>query len=317
MLTRPRLGLAAAAATALVAIGCGQRADQPPSLDGVYRATISAKDLAAIDAPDQTAPNWGTWTLVLDQGRFALTQDGDHECNWAYGALALGKGNLMDWTVIDAGALPAAAASSQPGDRYRLSWTRFRDVLTLSAANSGTVGYFAAKPWRRIAQTPTASELSSRCPPPAGALEPTGAEHASPSRDAALDFGGDLVRTGRTTWTGNGSAKQLGRGRLTIEGKVVFSPSETRNRLTFTARFSTGELRGCAINTMLRRPHGRYLWGGLGQITGTSQALHAYLGLEVDIRGITRTDALTHMHGGLASIRPELRPSTVAPGDLC
>ena len=142
------------------------------------------------------APTRGAWTLVLDRGRFAITQDGgDQGCAWAYGALGLGERNVMSWTVIDAGAVPAAVASNQPGDRYRFGWSRYRDVLTLSEARGGAAGYFAAKPWRRIAQTPTASGLSARCPPPAGALQPTGAEHATPSRDAAIHFTGDLVRT--------------------------------------------------------------------------------------------------------------------------
>jgi hypothetical protein len=305
-------------ALAVVAVGCGGSSGAEPTLDGVYRATISAEDLAAVDAPDETTPTRGTWTLVLDRGRFAVTQDGGSQgCAWAYGALGLGGRNVMGLRVIDAGAIPAAVASNQPGDRYRFGWSRYRDVLTLSEAGGGASGYFVARPWRRIAQTPTASGLSERCPPPTGVLQPTGAEHATPSRDAAIQFTGDLVRTTRRTWEGNGTARELGRGRLTIYGDVAFTPDQARRRMTFAVRFPRGELRGCAITTITRRPHARYLWDGQGQITATSQALHALLGLPVSIGGITMTDAVSRMHGGLRSPAPEQRTSTAAPGDLC
>jgi hypothetical protein len=317
MLTGSRLGPAIAAAIALLAIGCDQRSGQPPTLDGVYRATTSAKDLAAIDAPNETAPNRGTWTLVLNQGRFALTQNSEQGCAWSYGALGLGKHNLMNWTIIDAGAVPTAAASNQPGDHYQFRWNRYRDLLTLAPVRRGSAGYLAARPWRRITRTPTAKELSTHCPPPPGALEPTGAEHARPSRDAAIHFTADLDRTRPTTWQGSGTEEELGRGHLTIEGKLSFSRDPTRRRLTFAARFPKGELRGCVITTILRRPHAHYLWNGDGQITGASPALHATLGLEVGLHGTTMADALTHMHGVLSAGPPLQRTSTAAPGDLC
>jgi hypothetical protein len=317
VLRAPRLIAGLAAVIALVAVGCGQGSGRPPTLDGVYRASISAKDLGASDTPDETAPNWGAWTLALKGGRFAITQDdGDQGCTWAYGALVIGERNLMSWTIIDAGVIPAGIASNRPGDRYRFGWSRYRDVLTLSAARGGAAGYFAAKPWRRVTQAPRVSDLSTRCPPPADALQATGAEHATPSRDAALHFTGDLVKTTPTTWQGDGTAEELGQGRLTMHGDIVFSRDQTRRRLTFRARFAKGEMRGCAIATITRRPHARYLWQGDGQITATSPALHAYLGLAVSIGGLTMTDAVAHMHGGLTS-EPRLRAFGVAPGDLC
>lgn len=315
MLSPARLAGAVAAAVALVASGCGGGSEGPPILDGVYRATVGAKDLGAIDAPGESAANRGTWTLVLNRGRFAVIQESDEACAWAYGALALVRGNRMSWRVIDAGAVPAGAASNHPGDDYRFSWSRYRDVLTLSAPARGTAGYFAAKPWHRIARTPVAK--STRCPPPAGALEPTGAEHAGPSPDATIHFTGDLARTGPTTWEGGGTSTTLGRGRLTIEGSVGFSPGETRNRLTFTAHFSEGELRGCAITTVIRRPHAHYLWAGDGQITAASPALREYLGLAVSLVGTTRVNDVNHMHGGFASLRPGPGTPAQAPGDLC
>jgi hypothetical protein len=316
VLRRARLGPPVVAALAVVAVGCAGTS-AAPTLDGIYRTTISAEDLAGVDAPDETTPTRGTWTLVLDRGRFAITQDGGSQgCAWAYGALGVGRRNVMGWRVIDAGAVPAAVASNQPGDVYRFSWGRYRDVLTLSPAGGGTSGYFVARPWRQVAQTPTTSDLSTRCRPPAGALAPTGAEHARPSPDAAIHFTGDLIRTTPRTWQGSGSAGPLGRGRLRIDGDISFARDQTRQRVTFTVRLSRGELRGCAINTITRRPHARYLWDGQGQITAGSGALHAYVGLPVDLGGITMIDAASHMHGGLTSAT-EAPTSTAAPGDLC
>jgi hypothetical protein len=313
-----RRRLAVATALSLFAAGCGGGSKTPAQVDGVYRVTTSAAELAMIDAPGEDAESWGDWTLVLDRGRFAITRENDRACTWAYGALGLRKSNAMDWTVIDGGGVPPGAAANQPRDSYRFSWNRYRDVLTLDAVKGGSAGYFAAKPWRRIAETPTAHDLSRRCPPPAGALAPNGAERATPSRDAAIGFSGDLVRTGPTTWEGGGTSTELGRGRLTIDGNVVFQPPETRTRLTFAARFSKGELRGCAINAILRRPYGRYLWeGDGGQITGTSPALRRYLGLEVSFGGVTRTDSLTHMHGGLRTSPAAHRRRAAPPRDLC
>ena len=207
---------ALAAAIALVVIGCGERPGEPPSLDGVYRATISAEDLAAINAPDERAPNWGAWTLVLDRGRFAITQDaGDQGCAWAYGALGLGGRNVMRWTVIDAGAVPAGVASNQPGDRYRFGWIRYRDVLTLSTARGGVGRLLRCQAVAPDRADAGGERLSTRCPPPAVALKPTGAEHASPSPDAAIHLTADLIRTTPTTWQGSGRDDALGRGRLT------------------------------------------------------------------------------------------------------
>src|SRR5205085_661702 len=132
--------------------------------------------------------------------------------------------------------------------------------LTLSGVEGRPTGYLTAKPWRRVAATPSTEGLSRRCPPPKSALRPTGAERpaGSPASDAALALGGDLLRTRPTTWAGSVTSKQLGSGRLAIEGGIRFSPTAPRSRLTFTARFSTGELRGCSILAILRRPRGRY-----------------------------------------------------------
>src|SRR6476661_584128 len=219
-----------ATALSLLAIGCGSAPAGPARLDGTYRLTTSADELAGIDAPGEDAENWGTWTLVLDRGRFAFTREGGQGCTWAYGALGLEKDNVMDWTVIDGGGARLGGTANQPKDNYRFRWSRYRDVLTLSGLQGRSTGYFAAKPWRRIASAPSASELSRRCPPPASALEPTGAGRpaGSPASDATIELSGDLVRTSPTTWAGGVTSTQLGPGRLVIEGEIDFPPSAPR-----------------------------------------------------------------------------------------
>ena len=320
--TRASSALALAAATlSLLAVGCGDAPSGAARLDGIYRLTTSADELARIDAPGEDAENWGTWTLVLDRGRFAFTREGAQACTWAYGALGLEKGNVMDWTVIDGGGARPAATANQPHDSYRFRWSRYRDVLTLSALQGRSSGYFAAKPWRRVAATPSAQELSRRCPPPAGALEPTGAERAcriTVTGQGARAVGRPRQDAGPATWVGRVASKQLGPGRLAIDGDVELSRSAPRTRLTFTARFSEGELRGCAILAVLRRPHGRYLWQSSGgQITGTSPGLREYLGLPVGIRGVTTAAHLDRVSAHVESVPAAQREAGAPSRDLC
>jgi hypothetical protein len=303
--------VAAAALLALAAIGCGGGSSKKAGgakrgpVDGTYRVTTNAKELAGVNAPGESADNWGTWTLVLDGSRFAFTRENDEACTWAYGTLAL-KRNVMDWTVVDA-TFESKGAANEPGDRYRFKWSRFRDVLTLRPATSGRAGYFAVKPWRRVAETPSAKDLSGRCPPPGAALQPTGAEGVTARPGVEIDASGDLTKTSPARWEGDLTARQLGRGRLTVEGNVVFQPPVTRDRLNFKARFSKGELRGCAINSVLSRPHARYVWDGSGQITGTSPALRKYLALSIGVGAITKKDDLEHARFNLAT----------RPGGVC
>jgi hypothetical protein len=298
---------AAFLAAALIA-GCGGES-KPADLDGVYRTTVAPADLAVIDAPGQTDRDWGTWTLALAGSRFALTRENDRACTWAYGALAL-AGPRMRLTVIDAGGF-TPAPPAEPGDRYRLTWSRYRDVLSLYASTND----LAARPWRRIAAKPSVMQLSRRCPPPRAALAPTGAERAVPSAGAHIDFGVDVVKTGPATWSGSGSSPGLGRGRLDLFGRVPFVRFSSRARLQFALRFSTGVLRGCAVVQTVPRPNDRYLWGSSGgQVTATSRRLRGYRGLPVEISGVTRrVDRLARMHGSLTSQTPAPR----VPGDLC
>ena len=150
--------------------------------------------------------------------RFAVTRSDRRGCTWAYGGLTE-EGERVELRVVDA-AGPAAAAVAEPTDVLRLRWTRYRDVMELHALSAGTAAILAAAPWRRVAGADGPGSFDRRCRPPAAALTPTGVENLRPT-GATLSFSGDFVRTGPTHWEGRGTAKDLGPGRMTIDGRVV------------------------------------------------------------------------------------------------
>jgi len=156
--------------------GCGNPAVPGVAagqLDGVWRYTDTVAELAATDGitPDQEVPeNYGSWTLVLDQGRFAVTQEGDGACTWGYGTSTV-KGDLMDWLFTDGGGIAPTNSTNKPGEFFIYRWSLYRGELTLFPVNGAvSPSNFRVRPWLRISTTPSARFLSTRCPPPAGAL---------------------------------------------------------------------------------------------------------------------------------------------------
>src|SRR5262249_54985455 len=64
-------------------------------LDGVYQYTDTAAELRATSgtlAGDVVPENYGAWTLVLDRGHFAVTQEDRLACGWGYGTFTV-RGN--------------------------------------------------------------------------------------------------------------------------------------------------------------------------------------------------------------------------------
>ena len=143
------------------------------TLDGVYRFTDTAAELRAAPGttPGEVMPeNYGTWTLVLDRGHFATTQEDSQACTWAYGTFTI-KGNKIEWLFTDGGAPTHDNATNKPGEDFIYGWSLYRGVLTLSPVKGAiSPSNFRVKPWARISTTPSARFLSKRCPPPAGAL---------------------------------------------------------------------------------------------------------------------------------------------------
>jgi extracellular solute-binding protein (family 7) len=144
-------------------------------LDGVWQFTDTAAQLAAASGPasDGVVPeNYGAWTLVLDRGHFAFTQEDQLACTWGYGTFTV-RGNKMEWLIANGGGIAPDNATNKPGEDYLFGWSLYGGVLTLSPVKGAiSPGNFRVKPWTRISTAPSARFLSKRCPPPAGALPP-------------------------------------------------------------------------------------------------------------------------------------------------
>jgi TRAP-type C4-dicarboxylate transport system substrate-binding protein len=140
-------------------------------LDGVYRFTTSAADLRAAGAqPNEVVPeNYGSWTIVFDQGRFALAQDNNRACTWAYGKLAV-KPKTLELSIINGGGIAPTESTDKPGELWTYTWSLYRGTLTLGHVGPVSPTPTMAKPWRRIATAPSSQFFSKRCPPPQNAL---------------------------------------------------------------------------------------------------------------------------------------------------
>jgi len=151
--------------TAVPGVAAGQ-------LDGVWRYTDTPADLQAIGAPqgDIVPENYGTFTMVVDRGRFAVTQENAQACTWSYGPFTV-RGDRFEQLVTDGGGIAPTGAANKPGELFTFRWSRYRGVLTLYPVQ-GAVSPTPPKPWVMISTTPSARFLSTRCPPPTGALPP-------------------------------------------------------------------------------------------------------------------------------------------------
>ena len=148
-----------------------ERAAEPSAstvtaIDGVWRMET---DREAVHY-DYHAENWGRWTYVFDRGRFAMAQENRQACTWAYGTFAV-HGNRMSWTFTDGGGIAPTGAANAPGEFFVFGFSAYRDTLAITPVEGELSPLpFRAKPWRRIATTPTRQFFSKRCPPPAAAL---------------------------------------------------------------------------------------------------------------------------------------------------
>ena len=155
--------------------GCGHTARLGVTagpLDGVWQYTDTAADLraAGVSQGDIIPENYGTFTIVIDRGRFAFTNENQQACVWGYGTFTV-KGNEFEQLFTDGGGIAPDNAANKPGEFFTYRWSLYRGVLTLYPV-TGAVSPTLPKPWLRISTTPSARFLSRRCPPPAGALPP-------------------------------------------------------------------------------------------------------------------------------------------------
>ena len=135
-------------------------------IDGIWRMDTDRR--AAGD--EGMAENWGRWTFVFDRGRFAITQENPEACTWGYGTFAVDN-DQMSWNFTDGGGIAPNDAENKPGEFFVFGFSAYRDTLTVTPVKGETSPVnFRAKPWRRLATTPSERSFSKRCPPPAAAL---------------------------------------------------------------------------------------------------------------------------------------------------
>jgi C4-dicarboxylate-binding protein DctP len=147
------------------------RAAAASPLDGVYRMSVSAAALAKHDhvAVSHAIPeNYGNFVLVIDRGRFAVTQSNAKACTWAYGKSDVKAGH-MDWAYTDGGGMAPTRSTMKAGEHFVWQSTLYRGTLKLTAIIPADFPY-PAQTWHQISTTPRAAALSRRCPPPATAL---------------------------------------------------------------------------------------------------------------------------------------------------
>ena len=151
---------------------CTPAPDAPSSgeateIDGVWTMETDP----SVAGPEQQDENWGHWVFVFDRGRFAITQENKTSCTWGYGTYAV-NGNRMSWTFQDGGGIAPNNAMNRPGEYFAFDFSAYRDTLVLTPV-SGEISpvNFRAEPWRLLSSTPSSEHLSTRCPPPAAALE--------------------------------------------------------------------------------------------------------------------------------------------------
>ena len=155
--------------------GCAQTprlAGNAGPLDGVWQFTSTPADLRAAGTPqgDIVPENYGTYTIVIDRGRFAFTQETRPACIWGYGTFTV-QGNEFELLFTDGGGIAPDGSVNKPGELFTFRWSLYRGVLTLSPVKgAASPPPFLAKPWLRVSASPSPRFLSRRCLPPAGAL---------------------------------------------------------------------------------------------------------------------------------------------------
>ena len=119
-----------------------------------------------------------------------------------------------------------------------------------------------------------------------------------------LSLSGDVVRgEGGTLWRGAADGPG-GRGGLLLTGRVTFAAG-SQQTIRFSWTSERGRLDGCADLTILRRPHGRWLWDASARITVATDSLARFAGRNVDFAGSTPVSDTSRAHIGInASSRP-------------
>jgi TRAP-type C4-dicarboxylate transport system substrate-binding protein len=129
-------------------------------VDGAYDLTVRPGDLpAATRVPEQ----YGRWQLVLDRGRFRLSEDSDG-ADWAGDGRVRVSGETMTWTfdhALDWG--PHGAPDGVPvsgGDKLVFRWRRSDRSLVLTS-RQGLLPGLSVRPLERLANAPSQERLEN------------------------------------------------------------------------------------------------------------------------------------------------------------
>jgi C4-dicarboxylate-binding protein DctP len=151
---------------------CAERqatAGAQTAFDGVYRRSSTAQQAARHDhvsVKDVNLGNYGDYIMVLDRGRFAVTQRNSKACMWQYGRVTV-AGDRLQWDISDGGGVGPPEAANKPGEQFVYKPELYRGTLTLKTI---TPTDLPTTVWQRTNTTPSRTALDPRCRPPAAAL---------------------------------------------------------------------------------------------------------------------------------------------------
>lgn len=137
-------------------------------LDGTYIADTTPDDLRAqgVRELDIIEENWGHYTLVVKDGRFAYTQKNALACTWGYGAWRMDD-DLVRNTFEGGGGMAPNYALNKPGEDFVYHWTDFAGTLKLTLAMEVGPDDMA---FTRVSDVPDVTALQAECRPPMAAF---------------------------------------------------------------------------------------------------------------------------------------------------
>jgi hypothetical protein len=143
----------------------GSAADRETPVDGSYMVAVSA---SALRDAERIPEMYGTWRVVLDRGRFRLTQR-SNAAEWTADGTVRVEGDRMTWTVSDALDFgPHGAPDGIPlgaGETVHFRWRRNGTQLDLRSLDSRpAIPALGIRPLRRTGDAPGQQPLVDPSP---------------------------------------------------------------------------------------------------------------------------------------------------------
>jgi TRAP-type C4-dicarboxylate transport system substrate-binding protein len=184
-------------------------------VDGAYEVTVRPGDLLkATRVPEQ----YGRWQVVLDRGRFRLSEDSDG-ADWAADGHVRVSGEGMTWTFDDAldwGPHGAREVPVAVGDKLVFRWRRTGRSLVLTS-RQGPLPGLSVRPLQRVADAPSQERLENP-----SALQGVWASNLTPA---------DLIAHHQDP---SGEVDNMGPLRLTVHGSRCRWTQQTPNVFHWT-----------------------------------------------------------------------------------